>query len=179
MLTLWDNKISTSHVKSMGDKISSIHVMSMGCEKNKVGRLAPSMLTLWEIRYAFSIFLNAKSKLSTENPCYLHGPLAWCLSSDFVFFTSHRHNLDGAYLISHRVNMNGAYILTLHFLYTLLAWFFHRILLSRLFEKMFSSETNHRVFFFLSYISWETRWSLWLVRVKLRFFSTAIYLLFP
>ena len=47
MLTLWDNKISTIHVmsmgdkistihvKSMGDKISTIHVMSMGCEKTK------------------------------------------------------------------------------------------------------------------------------------------------
>ena len=78
--------------------------------------------------------------------------------------------MDVAYLIFHRVNMDGAYIRTLHFFYTLLAWLFHRILPSRLFKKMFSPETNQRIFFFLSYISWETRWSFWFVGVKLSFF---------
>jgi len=143
---------------------------------------------------------------------------------DGAYLISHRHKMDGAYLISYRVNMDGAYIWTLHFLYTLIAWFFQGILPSRLFEKMFSPETNHRVFFsyhisvekhaeafswwessliffyshfsysshrgfplglfekmfspetnhqvffFLSFISRETRWSLWLVGVKLGLF---------
>jgi len=47
--------------------------------------------------------------------------LTWMVLIFGLFFTSHRHNMDSAYLISHRVNMNGAYIRTLHFFYTLLA----------------------------------------------------------